>query len=198
MTFRTRYGMTADQRKASRYIPANSTEITHPSADAVVYTYELHGKPYAVAYKGTAGKSVWHHKFFTEASREKHIADFFAGVDETITRKAERKAELSGPHSLKIGDILHYSWGWEQTNCEFHQVVAVTAHTVTTVEIGSEEVPESTYSHGMACMLMAIPSAFVKEAKPIKRRVSGNNYISADHGSMSKWSGTPKYSSWYA
>ena len=38
-------------------------------------------------------------------------------------------------HNIKVGDIFYHSWGYEQTNIDFYQVIAVTAKTVSIKEI---------------------------------------------------------------
>lgn len=38
-------------------------------------------------------------------------------------------------HNIKVDDIFYHSWGYEQTNIDFYQVIAVTAKTVSIREI---------------------------------------------------------------
>ena len=46
-------------------------------------------------------------------------------------------------HSLKVGDILHSSWGYDQTNATFFQVTALNGKTMVTVEqIGKRSVKD--------------------------------------------------------
>ena len=33
-------------------------------------------------------------------------------------------------HPFQVGDVLYCSWGWEQTNIDFYQVVSATAKTI--------------------------------------------------------------------
>ncbi len=42
-------------------------------------------------------------------------------------------------HALKVGDILRCSWGYDQTNIDFYEVVKTSANTVQILEIESEE-----------------------------------------------------------
>jgi hypothetical protein len=98
--------------------------------------------------------------------------------------------------------VLHYSWGYEQTNCEFYQVTATTPGTVTMREIAQDSVPGSVQVHGMAENRVARPNVFLEKAEPITKRVqyseSGPGYISMAHGCCSLWDGRPRYCSWYA
>lgn len=49
------------------------------------------------------------------------------------TKEIAKPAEYQ--HGYKVGDILYMSWGWEQTNLDFFQVVAVTEKSVRLVEV---------------------------------------------------------------
>ena len=39
--------------------------------------------------------------------------------------EAQEKAVAAFRESLRVGDILYSSWGWEQTNIDFYQVIAI-------------------------------------------------------------------------
>jgi len=41
------------------------------------------------------------------------------------------KSEIENVHGVKVGDIFYTSWGYEQTNIDFFEVVAVTAKMAT-------------------------------------------------------------------
>lgn len=67
-----------------------------------------------------------------------------AGEKEQADRKAKAKAEKAAwHHDFAIGDILHYSWGYEQTNCEFYQVVSLKAKAIMVRRISGAMVPDS-------------------------------------------------------
>src|ERR1700733_1209595 len=106
----------------TRYIPANSTPIETPLG--VVYTYTTQGqKLAAVAYAGKSSKSAWHHSFRTQAQLDAKVSDFFAGLEAHQRRVAERRIEIAQPHTVKLDEIIYNSWGYDQTNIDFYQVV---------------------------------------------------------------------------
>lgn len=74
---------------------------------------------------------------YVEAMRAKERAAEAKKMEE---RKmlAEAKAAFVNPY--KVGDLLYYSWGYEQTNIEFAQVVAVGPRSVTIRQIKGESV----------------------------------------------------------
>ena len=47
-----------------------------------------------------------------------------------------RTARKTASNPFAVGDVLKYSWGYDQTNTDFYQVVAKTAKTITIREIG--------------------------------------------------------------
>jgi len=133
-------------------------------------------------------------------------------------RQLRQQAKSRFQNPYKVGDILHHSWGYDQTNCDFYQVVEVSKASVALRKIATETVPGS---EGFMCeSLMPKKDAFVEkgtqaltktdraitpETPTIKKRVSFyvnadgslRYYISVPYGWCAKWDGSPAYSSWY-
>ena len=119
---------TAAKRAAYRacMIPAGAIKDGRSSEAGEVYAYEMAGKLYALAFRGSAGKSEWHHSFRSDEHREKHTAQWFADLADSVARKAERKAAVLGyVHDVQVGDIFRASWGYDQTNIDYYQCVAL-------------------------------------------------------------------------
>lgn len=58
---------------------------------------------------------------------------------ETSIKKLNNIKDYEQPkHQIKEGDIFYNSWGWEQTNIDFYQVVKATESTVTIRAIRSK------------------------------------------------------------
>jgi len=109
------------------------------------------------------------------------------------TRQIQRRQEAKKPHTLTVGRMLNTCWGYEQTNVDFYEVVAVSGSMVTLRQVACRT--ENT-SH-MSGETMPLPGQFVGE--PFKRRVNASNYVKIDSGvSASPWDGRPQYISWYA
>ena len=71
---------------------------------------------------------------------------------------------------VKVGDIFYDSWGYEQTNIDFYEVIQVNGlHTVTICAIGAKR----EYTHSMAGECTPIPSAFVRGGREeaLRKRV---------------------------
>lgn len=191
--------VTQEQKLASRFIPKGSTEIRHPLG--VAYTQDTERAFFAIAYIGNAGKRCFYESYRRADLRDKRVSEFFSGLEKRAVLMAECRVQRAAPHSIKVGTILHHSWGWEQTNCDYYQVISVTAHTITVRAIGDSTVLGSSYSHGMADMRLAVADSFSGEPITLKASSAGISNKSGgalSHGSISVWDGKPNYCSWYA
>jgi len=98
---------------------------------------------------------------------------------------------------FEVGDIIYYSWGYDQTNVDFFQVVVVREKSISIRPIMSKE-NETGFMSGNS---MPIKDAF--KGEPMTKRVNkfdynGNPYISFDYGCGCLWDGSPVSCSWYA
>jgi len=117
-------------------------------------------------------------------------------------RKQARKGSPELLSKADPGAIFHWSWGYDQTNCDFYQVISRKGYMVTVREIGQSVVENSIYSHGMADQRLAIKDSFLENKKPFVKKVQfssdGRPYLSMDYGWCDLWNGQPEYCSWYA
>lgn len=134
-----------------------------------------------------------------------------------IEGKAEAKAEAVNEYGVKVGDVFHMSWGYDQTNNDFFQVVAVTAKKARIVEVcppyktnwatGMAEDRTLTYKEGE--MLPRVERSYWIEdnekgdLKSIKDYSKDGTHpeiiIKSGHYWASRCSsGTTFYESWYA
>ena len=165
-----------------RYIPADATEIKDEHSDGVVYTYSQAGGIYAIAYHGKAAKNDWHHRFRTEAARDKTISEFFAGRRATVAlaeaRRAERKNATSG---LNVGDILVSSWGYEQTNIDYYQVIETPTEKTVVIRSIAKTFNETGWLCGKST---PCPGQFIGEPsrhRAMNGAIKINDYRSAHH-----------------
>lgn len=164
------------------------------------------GKWFLQIWNPKATKPYTNYSFKTEEAREKYVAEQIAGHKSHNAQKAKWKAERQGTaadmEKVQIGDIFCNSWGYEQTNVDFYEVVGKSGRSVTVREIGCKTVPNSTVSHGMADYVVPVKGAFLEKSVPIQKLVSfsgGHPHLTMKHGSCSKTSETEKhYRSWYA
>jgi hypothetical protein len=182
----------------SRYIPKSETtqEHQHPDGLGVVYTYEANGKPLAIAYAGKANKPSWHHSFIggdPHAMRQAKVEEFFKNLSEHERHKTERRAVAKAPHTLAVGDIVYNSWGYDQTNVDFYEVVKTSANYVWLRQL-QQETKETSFMSGPTTPILGK----YRSEEVTQHRANSQNYVCFEHGSGSKWDGQPQRSSWYA
>lgn len=106
--------------------------------------------------------------------------------------EAQEKAAAAFRESLRVGDIFYVSWGWEQTNIDFYQVVAIRGSAV-----DLRQLDQRTTEDGYMCG-KTVPLPDVFKGKTHTHRLS-KNYIRIDSRHIAwKWDGKPLYCSWYA
>lgn len=156
---------TKEYREALRasYIPKGEqvSRIELKDGAGVAYLYTAGDRPYAMVFRGSAGRPEFHHSYRNDEHRRRHVADFFASVRAAQQRKAGRQAERAAwANPLKVGDILYTSWGYDQTNVEFFAVTRVSGRRVWVRQIAADY-EESGFMSGKTWP--AMPITFVGE-----------------------------------
>lgn len=189
-----------EQPRAS-YAPKSAIIVRPKGINAEVYVYDAAGKVYAVAFSGKRDRPDFHSRFSSPKHREQVITEYLDRLRASAAYKNKLRADRKAfRHDFKPGDVLHYSWGYDQTQCEFYQVTETRGQLVTVREIAQATVPDSELSHGMADYRTPVRDSFIGE--PLVKRAQGTagseGYLSFPHGCASRWNGQPKYCSWYA
>ena len=134
-----------------------------------------------------------------------------AKVARRLARKAERRAERramkQNGHGINVGDCLVASWGYDQTNVDFFQVVRVSASSVWFRAICGEAVEGS--EGFMSNRVRPVKDAWVSEDTVVERKrgthckrvqKSGDSYYVSHerlHLRPTSWD-SDHYCSWYA
>jgi len=146
---------------SSRWVPEGSVQLDAPEANAVAYLYDAGAKVAAIGYSGKRNKPDFHNSYRTNEQRLAHLNKWRKNLADTLAFKAEQKAKRKARngkgHDIPIGAIFNFSWGYEQTNQDFFQVVSVTKCTVDVRKIGSKLV-DGMETGPMACLLYTSPS----------------------------------------
>lgn len=173
----------------------------------------MKNRPYGVLYAKKTPKArvsktrVIQNVAFESIERcEKYIEDLYRKIylnmksdQEYKEKKRLEQKEVVASDFYKVGDIVVNSWGYEQTNIEFYQVVKVTARTIMVKEIGQNMVEDSMYAHGMAWKVVADKDNFVENGDEYKLRVYARGALSKPESyyHFTKWDGSPEYKSTY-
>jgi len=126
-------------KQTERFIPQGyELTIDHKELGITVYTRDgetLGG----LCFVGKAVKPTWFYRFKSIEQRNKEIEQTFARVQAKADYKAQEKAKKANAmqnHGVVVGDVFRCSWGYDQTNIDYYEVIAVTGKTATICRIG--------------------------------------------------------------
>lgn len=178
-----------------RWIPEGSEEVTRKDLSGVVYVQKSSSACIiAVGYKGRAKKPTFNILFRSEIDLKEYIDRFFDSIvfheAEKLRRKEERKNMII---TLRPGDVLCSSWGYDQTNVDFYQVIDVKNKRIIIREIaGNLEESGNMRGYTRPCR-----DAFI--ANPVVKTAISPNCVKIDSIRIaSKFEGDKAYCSWYA
>ena len=200
----------------TRFRPNGLNEtLTDNFGIEVFYSTELKK---AIFYAGKSSKYLW---FFRFGSIDDMVKQIYKSINYKIrieTEKLQKKEAqkkvmdtFKASDYFSVGDVIVNTWGWEQTNVDFYQVVDVLNKKIRVKEIGAKIVENSMYSHGMACELVPAKDSFVEEGRKteyllsLKPDVNKTGDVTAcricnpeSYYYFRKWDGRSEYCSWYA
>jgi hypothetical protein len=116
------------------------------------------------------------------------------------TRKGKKIMTTEKKHNYKINDIFYNSWGYDQTNIDFYQVVGVTAKTIKVKEIKSREDQNMRNEHFTSYRIPAVNEFKSNEilVKHVKKSYDGRDYLTMEHGGLFPYEGKSLCSTSYA
>lgn len=113
------------------YIPKNSSKVTDKLSDAVAYLSQFsdkfgNTKLRATVFYGKQAKPVADYSFKTVERRNAAVAEYFTARQKSLAFKtAHKAARTSWVPDYKVGDLLRTSWGYDQTNVEYFEVIEI-------------------------------------------------------------------------
>ena len=152
----------------------------------IAYHYERGSTLHGMYFRGKAQKPTEHYSFKTEERREAFCEKFFERIQEVIEWKRKRKEEQTKKleeayGGLEVGAIFYSSWGYEQTNINFYQVVGIKGKNLTIQEIGKKRVSESIASE------MVVPAPEIKIGETFTKRLNSYGGLSFEYRSASPY-----------
>jgi hypothetical protein len=104
-------------------------------------------------------------------------------------------ATVANNHPLKLGDILVSSWGYDQTNVDFYQVVKISKSSVSIRQIKATVTP----SESIAMTGASVPVVGEFQSEPFTKRPNEHGRVRiSSFETAFPWDGKPRYTSWYA
>jgi hypothetical protein len=159
-------------------VPKGAVKIADKQSDAVAYVYTSgNGKPAALIFYGKADKPVSRFYWQNEARRDQAVKDAFDNRRaRTAHKTAERDKRSSFVNPYKVGDLFGRSWGYDQTNVNYYEVVRVKGKYLWVREIAQEYV----YTQSMAGNTTPLPGKFL-EREPEKKCLAQDGCIKINH-----------------
>ena len=171
----------------------NRTDL--PDGSCYYATEDGPGRYVLHAFGGKALRPSFIESYRTRERLEERIDAFKQSRERKADEARQAKAARQQPHTLKVGDVLNTCWGYEQTNCEFYEVVGVRGshvliHRLASADAGGE-------AGAMSGRITPLRGEYVGEI--LRRRANSRNAVSIESGiTASPWDGSPVHvSSWH-
>tara|TARA_R100000544_G_C2187721_1_gene40065 strand:+ start:35 stop:613 length:579 start_codon:yes stop_codon:yes gene_type:complete len=177
------------------YIEKNAKEIKDVNTDAVAYVEDLDdGKFTAMVFAGKRSRYDKYYGFKTAERRDAYVKEYFEDIAASYKAKkkyAEKKKAMAveNQNKYKVGDILVSSWGYDQTNIDYYQVIEKTAKMATIQKIASESV--ETHCGGAYESVMPKKDNFI--GKPVKKRIGTYGITLTSYATARLWDGRARH-----
>lgn len=158
-----------------------------------IWTWDLAGKSYGIAFAGKANKPLWYYAFRSDSARQMQIDQTIKSYASSQALKKQRSEERKQfRHDLSVGDILYSSWGYDQTNINWYEVVQIPSEKMVVLR---EVAGKILRSDGMGSdQVVPLRGSYVGPAmKRIPRGSLGSVSVKiSDAQTAYKWDGKPK------
>lgn len=150
----------------------------------------------AMGFSGKKAKPDFYFTFISQEARTAYVNKWEDGIKAYQRRVQDRKDERRRPHEFKVGDVLYSTWGYDQTNVDFYQVVKVISPRMIEMREIAQDRTMDGYETGKATPRAG--DAFLTESKPMRKMASADGYVHlTSYSCASKWDGRPvRYSSY--
>jgi hypothetical protein len=201
-------GVTAAiEQDRARYVPLRAIRIRFKTLPFEVFLYEHEAthKHYnsaryvACGFYGKSSKPSFHHRYPSIQAREAGVKKYVKSYQETEAARQSRKIKPVESHPFMVGTILNGSWGYEQTNQEFYQVVELIGKNSIKIREIAQTITRATGD--MSEYVSCLPNSF--KGEPMTKRVQsydGQSFFvrMESYLRLTSWDGEEKYQSHYA
>jgi hypothetical protein len=128
--------------------------------------------------------------FTRQVRQNADLLEEVAGRRASIRRVASAHlSRTANNHPLKVGDILYSSWGYDQTNIDFYEVLKVTKSMAIIHRIDSRIVRRDIpYDY-----VVPVPGKLSSRGKPLRKRVRPDGMVGISSYAVARpWDGKPK------
>lgn len=159
------------------FISEDDTEILRDDALGVIVVCAPNGLHFK-AFSGKRQRPDLNWNMRTVEARDLAINKWYQALKAKAEAKAARRAELQASgHGVEVGDVLRCSWGYDQTNQDYYQVIRLIGkQTVEIRQIDSLKEPTG-YESGIA-----VPKLDAFVGGSLQRRSGRDGVIRIDDG----------------
>ena len=157
-----------------RYVPASYVLVAE-NADLGIEVFADAARNVAMGYSGRRNRADFNYRFNSAERMNAYIADYIAGIAAQRERAAARRAERVAAARnavVNVGDIFRASWGYDQTNIDYFQVVAVRGQMMDVREIGCLSEGNGLPDQGVC---VPAPNCFRGEARRVRIQAYGDS-----------------------
>ena len=175
------------------FIPTKYTAKVNPKGiQAEIYLINERGTFQAIGFGGRRARPDFNYLFRTNEQRQNYVEKYIKNAQKAHDEKLERLGRKKNfKHTLEVGSILYSSWGYDQTNIDFYQVVEVVGNKSVKLRKICKSVD---HSETGSDYVIASKDDFVKDSKPMLKTVREGNTITLNsYSSAYPWDGKPKY-----
>jgi hypothetical protein len=166
-------------------------------AGGVAFLYEDGTSLYGVGFKGKSIKPAFNYRFRSVERRDEYVAQWTRDLEASAQARKERAEKRSSDtHNLMIGSILCSSWGYEQTNIDWYEVIAVVSDKTVVIRKIGARIDNDSGCGPMSGYSTPVPGDYVGE--PMRKRANSHGVSLTSYSSAHPWDGKPKHCSWYA
>lgn len=189
-----RYKIAGDPRLMGYGVPKGTPEVKPEGTDLVMFPWEMQtarGMSYGlVAFMGKQSRAFHNYSYGTrKQDRDKAMDELIENRKAHFKRKEDERAEKKQfTTGLFYGDILYTSWGYDQTNVDFYEVVEVVGPKMIKVREVSKKIVTG---DGFSDKVVAVPGKYV--GPEIKAMVGMGDRAKIEGHGASKWDGKPVY-----
>lgn len=180
----------ARQAYVDATIPSNAIKVSDRNSDAIAYIYDdKDNRPCAALFCGRQRKPAARYRYSNRSRRETSVAEFFGNRRQRLHQEAEKQQKSANEaEQARVGDTYYTSWGYDQTNVDFYEIVERVGKISARVRpINSSD---ASTPHQPGFTGAAVPAAGAFKGPAILVRLKGNGFLVDGHYAT-RWDGRP-------
>jgi len=202
-------GKTMNQEKLKeihnkRYLDSSYKEVKFDNQNNLQFFLsekEIKGKIWIVGkcFTDKSFNSKWFYRFKDMEQFNKQCLETIENNTSRLESKNKYKEERTKPHTLKVGDVLYCSWGYDQTQVDYFRVKSILGkRKIKIVGLGTSL--ESDGIHDKATPSDEVGNHWTSDSKggfgnTLMKYASSNNSVKISSFAYAyKWDGQAKYS----